>query len=215
MAEDLTSYLKELDIKAEYMHSDVETLERIELIRNLRLGVFDVMVGINLLREGLDLPEVSLVAILDADKEGFLRSATSLIQTAGRAARHINGKAILYADTMTGAMRRAIEETNRRRALQQRYNEEFGITPQSVVKPLDPELLRIYEADYCELPEVAEEAARYTSVEEIEAEIERTEKEMRAAAKRFEFETAAVLRDQVKKLKKMEMELRGGAESVP
>jgi len=215
MAEDLAEYYTEMGLRVRYLHSEIETLERIKILRALRAGEFDALIGINLLREGLDLPEVSLVAILDADKEGFLRSATSLIQTAGRAARHINGKAILYADTMTGAMRRAIEETNRRRALQQRYNEEFGITPQSVVKPLDPELLRIYEADYCELPEVAEEAARYTSVEEIEAEIERTEKEMRAAAKRFEFETAAVLRDQVKKLKRMEMELRGGAEAVP
>src|SRR5204863_4892774 len=151
-------YLMELGIKVNYLHSDVETLERIAILRDFRLGLYDVLVGINLLREGLDLPEVSLVAILDADKEGFLRSTTSLIQTIGRAARHINGKAILFADTMTGSMQAAIDETNRRRAAQQHYNEARGIVPQSIVKPLDPDLVRIYEEDYYEVPAVAEEA---------------------------------------------------------
>ncbi|MFH1574010.1 MAG: helicase-related protein, partial [Acidobacteriota bacterium] len=207
MAEDLAEYYTELGMRVRYLHSEIETLDRIKILRSLRAGEFDALIGINLLREGLDLPEVSLVAILDADKEGFLRSATSLVQTVGRTARHINGTAILYADKMTGAMQTAIEETNRRRALQQRYNEENRITPQSVIKPLDPELLRIYEGDYYELPAVAEESARYSSVEELEAEIQRIEREMREAAKRFEFEKAAALRDQMRKLKKTEMEL--------
>jgi excinuclease ABC subunit B len=206
MAEDLAEYYTELGMRVRYLHSEVETLDRIKVLRSLRAGEFDALIGINLLREGLDLPEVSLVAILDADKEGFLRSTTSLIQTMGRAARHINGKAILYADSMTGSMRAAIEETNRRRATQQRYNEENNITPQSIVKPLDPELARIYEADYYELPAVAEEAVAFNSAEELEMEIQRIEKEMRRAAKEFEFEKAAALRDQVKKLKKTAME---------
>src|SRR5947208_8011591 len=167
MAEDLTDYLLELGIKVRYLHSEVDTLRRVELLRELRQGEYDVLIGINLLREGLDLPEVSLVAILDADKEGFLRSGTSLIQTIGRAARHINGKAILFADTMTGSMQAAIDETNRRRAAQQHYNEEHGIVPQSIIKPLDPDLVRIYEGDYYEVPAVAEEAVKYSSLEEI------------------------------------------------
>ncbi len=189
-----------------YLHSEIETLDRIKVLRSLRAGEFDALIGINLLREGLDLPEVSLVAILDADKEGFLRSTTSLIQTMGRAARHINGRAILYADVITGSMRAAIDETNRRRAAQQRYNEENNITPQSIIKPLDPDLVRIYEGDYYELPAVAEEIKEYSSAEELELEIQRLEKEMREAAKDFEFEKAAALRDQVKKLKKTAME---------
>jgi excinuclease ABC subunit B len=206
MAEDLADYYTELGLRVRYLHSEIETLERVQILRALRAGEFDALIGINLLREGLDLPEVSLVAILDADKEGFLRSTTSLIQTMGRAARHINGMAILFADATTGSMRDAIEETNRRRAAQRRYNEENDIVPQSVIKPLDPEMIRIYEGDYYELPAVAEEAVRYSSPEELEREIERVEKEMREAARQFEFEKAAVLRDQVKKLKKMEME---------
>jgi excinuclease ABC subunit B len=214
MAEDLAEYYTELGLRVRYLHSEIETLERVKILRALRAGEFDALIGINLLREGLDLPEVSLVAILDADKEGFLRSTTSLIQTVGRAARHINGTAILFADTMTGAMQTAIDETNRRRALQQRYNEEFHITPQSVIKPLDPELLKIYEGDYYEMPKIAEETGQYTSVEEIEAEIQRLEKAMREAARQFEFERAAMLRDQVKKLKKTEMELLGPSESA-
>jgi excinuclease ABC subunit B len=214
MAEDLAEYYTELGMRVRYLHSEVETLERIKILRALRAGEFDALIGINLLREGLDLPEVSLVAILDADKEGFLRSTTSLIQTIGRAARHVNGKAILYADVVTGSMQSAMEETNRRRAAQQRYNEENGIIPQSIIKPLDPDLIRIYEGDYYELPEVAEEATHYNSAEELELEIKRLEKEMREAAKVFEFEKAAALRDQVKKLKNMALEFTAPNEST-
>ena len=209
MAEDLAEYYTELGMRVRYLHSEVDTLDRIKILRSLRAGEFDALIGINLLREGLDLPEVSLVAILDADKEGFLRSTTSMIQTMGRAARHVNGKAILYADVMTGSMKAAIDETNRRRLVQQRHNEEHGITPQSIVKPLDPELVRFFEGDYYELPVIEEEAAAYSSAEELEAEIERLEKEMRDAAKEFEFEKAAVLRDQAVKLKKALLEYMG------
>jgi excinuclease ABC subunit B len=206
MAEDLAEYYTELGLRVRYLHSEIETLDRVKILRSLRAGEFDALIGINLLREGLDLPEVSLVAILDADKEGFLRSTTSLVQTVGRAARHINGKAILYADTITGSMRAALEETNRRRAAQQRYNEQNHITPQSVIKPLDPELVRIYEGDYYDVPAVAEEGTKYASAEDLARDIQRLETEMRQAAKEFEFERAAALRDQVKKLKKLEME---------
>src|SRR5881296_2728217 len=164
MAEDLAEYCTELGLRVRYLHSEVETLERIKILRALRAGEFDALIGINLLREGLDLPEVSLVAILDADKEGFLRSSGSLIQTIGRAARNLNGRAILYADVITDSMRRAMNETERRRAAQQRYNEENNITPQSVIKPLDPDLVRIYEGDYYEVPAVAEETARYSTL---------------------------------------------------
>jgi excinuclease ABC subunit B len=212
MAEDLAEYYTELGLRVRYLHSEVETLDRIKILRSLRAGEFDALIGINLLREGLDLPEVSLVAILDADKEGFLRSTTSLIQTMGRAARHINGKAILYADVMTGSMKAAIDETNRRRVTQQLYNEANNITPQSIIKPLDLDLIRIYEGDYCELPAVAEEAAGFSSAEELEAEIQRLEKQMREAAKEFQFEKAAALRDQVKKLKKTALEFGGQSE---
>ena len=212
MAEDLAEYYTELGLRVRYLHSEIETLDRIKVLRSLRAGEFDALIGINLLREGLDLPEVSLVAILDADKEGFLRSTTSLIQTMGRAARHINGRAILYAEVITGSMRAAIDETNRRRAAQQRYNEENNITPQSIVKPLDPDVVRIYEGDYYELPAVAEEMKEYSSSEELELDIQRLEKEMRQAAKDFEFEKAAALRDQVKKLKKTAMEFLSQAE---
>jgi excinuclease ABC subunit B len=215
MAEDLAEYCTELGLRVRYLHSEIETLDRIKILRSLRAGEFDALIGINLLREGLDLPEVSLVAILDADKEGFLRSTTSLIQTMGRAARHINGKAILYADVITRSMKAAIEETARRRQVQERYNEENGITPQSIVKPLDPDLVQIYEGDYYELPAIAEEAARYNSAEELEAEIRRLENEMRQAAKEFEFEKAAALRDQVKKLKKTAMEFLTQTEPSP
>ncbi len=212
MAEDLAEYYTEMGLRVRYLQSEIETLERVKILRALRAGEFDALIGINLLREGLDLPEVSLVAILDADKEGFLRSTTSLVQTVGRAARHINGRAILFADTLTDSMRAAIDETNRRRAAQQRYNEENDITPQSVIKPLDPELVRIYEGDYCELPAVAEEEVRYSSAEEFEEEIRRLELEMKAAAKEFEFEKAAALRDRIKKLKKTEMDFSGEKE---
>ncbi len=214
MAEDLAEYYTELGLRVRYLHSEVETLERIEILRALRAGEFDALIGINLLREGLDLPEVSLVAILDADKEGFLRSTTSLIQTVGRAARHINGKAILFADAITGSMHAAIEETNRRRAAQQQYNEENNITPQSVIKPLDPEMVRIYEGDYYQMSTVAEEAVHYRSEEELEKEIQRLESDMREAARQFEFEKAAVFRDRLKKLKKEAMDLLGPPEST-
>ena len=213
MAEDLAEYYTELGMRVRYLHSEVDTLDRIKILRSLRAGEFDALIGINLLREGLDLPEVSLVAILDADKEGFLRSTTSMIQTMGRAARHINGKAILYADVMTGSMKAAIEETNRRRRVQQSYNEENGITPQSIIKPLDPELVRFFEGDYYEIPVIEEEAAGYTSAEDLEKEIERLEKEMRNAAKEFEFEKAAVLRDRVLKLKKTALECMGASDA--
>jgi excinuclease ABC subunit B len=209
MAEDLAEYYTELGLRVRYLHSEVETLDRIKILRSLRAGEFDALIGINLLREGLDLPEVSLVAILDADKEGFLRSTTSLVQTVGRAARHINGRAILFADALTGSMQAAIEETNRRRATQQRYNEENNITPQSIIKPLDPEFVKIYEGDYYEVPAVAEEIPQYSSAEELEKDIQRLEQEMREAAKEFEFERAAALRDQVKKLKKMALDFLG------
>jgi excinuclease ABC subunit B len=213
MAEDLAEYYTELGLRVRYLHSEIETLDRIKILRSLRAGEFDALIGINLLREGLDLPEVSLVAILDADKEGFLRSTTSLVQTIGRAARHINGKAILYADVITGSMHAAIEETNRRRTMQQRFNEENNITPESIIKPLDPELVRIYEGDYYELPAVAEEVKEYRSIDELNSEIQRLENEMRQAAREFEFEKAAVFRDQVKKLKKTAMEFIAQPES--
>ncbi|MBN2321226.1 MAG: excinuclease ABC subunit UvrB [Acidobacteria bacterium] len=213
MAEDLAEYYTELGMRVRYLHSEVDTLDRIKILRSLRAGEFDALIGINLLREGLDLPEVSLVAILDADKEGFLRSTTSMIQTMGRAARHINGKAILYADVVTGSMKAAMEETNRRRKVQQRYNEKNGITPQSIIKPLDPEMVRFFEGDYYEIPVIEEETAGYNSAEEMEEEIERLEKEMREAAKEFRFEKAAVLRDQVLKLKKTALEFMGTSDA--
>ena len=206
MAEDLSDYYLEQGLRVRYLHSEIETLERVQILRALRAGEFDALIGINLLREGLDLPEVSLVAILDADKEGFLRSTTSLIQTMGRAARHINGKTVLFADTVTGSMQAAIQETNRRREAQKRYNEENHIIPQSVIKPLDPEMIRIYEGDYYEIPEVAEKVEAYSSPEEVDRKIRKLDTEMREAARQFEFEKAAALRDQVKKLKKLEME---------
>jgi excinuclease ABC subunit B len=206
MAEDLSEYYTELGLRVRYLHSEVETLDRVKILQALRAGEFDALIGINLLREGLDLPEVSLVAILDADKEGFLRSTTSLIQTVGRAARHIHGKAILFADKITGSMEQAIQETSRRRVTQQKYNEENGITPQSIVKPLDADMLRIYEGDYYEAPAVAEEVKEYKSAEELDREIQRLEKEMRQAAKDFEFERAAAIRDQIKRLKRLEMD---------
>ncbi|MCC6859200.1 MAG: excinuclease ABC subunit UvrB [Bryobacterales bacterium] len=202
MAEDLAEYYSEVGVRCRYLHSEVETLERIKILRDLRRGEFDVLIGINLLREGLDLPEVSLVAILDADKEGFLRSAGSLIQTIGRAARHVEGAAILYADTMTDSMRRALEETNRRRAIQQAYNEANGITPQSIIKPIDMSLVAIAEADYVTVPvEAEEEEAAELTPEQRARFIAELEERMREAAKKFEFEKAAQLRDRVRALK--------------
>ena len=206
MAEDLTEYFTEVGVRVRYLHSDIETLERIKILRDLRRGEFDVLVGINLLREGLDLPEVSLVAILDADKEGFLRSESSLIQTIGRAARNAQGKAILYADRITDSMKRAIDETNRRRAIQEIFNRENGITPQTIVKPIEATLITASEADYFKMPSEVEELEDY-SPEHLEATIERLEVEMRAAAKRFEFERAAELRDRIKVLRARELQL--------
>ncbi|HZN00804.1 MAG TPA: excinuclease ABC subunit UvrB [Pyrinomonadaceae bacterium] len=206
MAEDLTEYFTEVDIRVRYLHSDIETLERIKILRDLRRGEFDVLVGINLLREGLDLPEVSLVAILDADKEGFLRSEQSLIQTIGRTARNAKGKAILYADRITDSMKRAMEETQRRRAIQEQFNREHGITPQTIVKPIEATLITASEADYFKVPVEVDEIEDYSPAN-IEATIARLEVEMRASAKRFEFERAAELRDRIKVLRERELQL--------
>jgi excinuclease ABC subunit B len=201
MAEDLAEYYTEVGVKCRYLHSEVETLDRIKILRGLRRGEFDVLIGINLLREGLDLPEVSLVAILDADKEGFLRSGDSLIQTIGRAARHINGRAMLYADTMTDSMKRAIDETNRRREIQMRYNLENNITPESIIKPVDMTLVAISEADYVKVPEEEAEEVVTDDPEKIAELIAKLEAEMREAAKKFEFERAAELRDKARELR--------------
>jgi len=200
MAEDLSEYYAEAGVKCNYLHSEVSTLDRIKILRDLRRGEHDVLIGINLLREGLDLPEVSLVAILDADKEGFLRSTGSLIQTMGRAARHLEGKAILYADVMTDSMKRAIDETNRRRLVQVRYNEENHITPQSIIKPIDMMLVAIAEGDYVTVPAELESDADLPPAE-LEKLIENLERAMREAARKFEFEQAAQLRDRIKQLR--------------
>jgi excinuclease ABC subunit B len=204
MAEDLAGYYTEVGVRCRYMHSEIETLERIRLLRDLRKGEYDVLIGINLLREGLDLPEVSLVAILDADKEGFLRSQGSLIQTIGRAARHLEGRAILYADKMTDSMRRAIDETDRRREKQQAYNEENGITPQSISRPMEMSLVNIMNADYGDLTEEAGDMPEFSTQQELDSYIAKLETEMREAAKKFEFEKAAKLRDTVKELRTKE-----------
>ena len=204
MSEDLAEYYSEVGVRCRYMHSEIETLERIKILRDLRKGEFDVLIGINLLREGLDLPEVSLVAILDADKEGFLRSAGSLIQTMGRCARNLNGRAILYADTMTDSMKKAIDETNRRRAIQRAYNEEHGITPESIVRPLDMTLVAVAAADYADLTNEAEGLPEFRSQEELDTYIGKLESDMREAAKRFEFEHAAKLRDTIRDLRTKE-----------
>jgi len=201
MAEELTKYFKELGLKAEYLHSDVETLERVKILRDLRRGMFDVLVGVNLLREGLDLPEVTRVAILDADKEGFLRSRGALIQTMGRAARNVEGKALLYADRVTDSMREAMAETDRRRAKQEAYNTEHGITPQSIVKDMDSVLSSVFERDYYGVPDVAEEPGEYMDPEEAAERIAALEKEMYAAADALRFEEAAELRDKVLSLR--------------
>ena len=205
MAEDLTEYYSELNVRCRYLHSEIETLERVKILRDLRKGEFDVLIGINLLREGLDLPEVSLVAVLDADKEGFLRSGGSLIQTVGRAARNLHGKAILYGDTMTDSMRYAVGETNRRRAKQKQFNEENGITPESIVKPVDMALAQITEADYITVP-VDLPAEGAVSSDQLDELITNLEKQMREAAKQFEFEKAAQLRDRIKALKEKTVE---------
>jgi excinuclease ABC subunit B len=204
MSEDLAEYYAEVGVRCRYMHSEIETLERIKLLRDLRKGEYDVLIGINLLREGLDLPEVSLVAILDADKEGFLRSAGSLIQTIGRCARNLEGRAILYADKMTDSMKRAIDETDRRRAIQVAYNQEHGITPESIIRPLSMSLAGIAESDYVDVTQASEGLPDFKSQEELDAYIAGMEADMREAAKKFEFEKAAKLRDTVRDLRTKE-----------
>jgi excinuclease ABC subunit B len=204
MAEDLTDHYINLDVRARYLHSDIDTLERVKILRDLRLGNFDVLVGVNLLREGLDLPEVSLVAILDADKEGFLRSERSLIQTSGRAARNVNGKVILYADTITGSMQRALQETDRRRKIQEDYNKKMHITPETVKSNIKDILASIYEADYWTVPVAAEEKADYGYDEET---VKRLDAEMKEAAKNLEFERAAKIRDKIKEIKNRMIEV--------
>jgi len=205
MAEDLAEYYSEVGVKCRYMHSEIETLERVKILRDLRKGEFDVLIGINLLREGLDLPEVSLVAVLDADKEGFLRSSGSLIQTIGRCARNLNGRAVLYADRMTDSMTKAMDETSRRRAIQEAYNAANGITPQSIVRPLEMSLASIVEADYADLAATEiDSIPEFKNQEELDAFISKLETEMRENAKRFEFEKAAKLRDKIKELRTKE-----------
>jgi excinuclease ABC subunit B len=205
MSEDLTRYLMELSIKVNYLHSDVETLERIAILRDFRLGVYDVLIGINLLREGLDIPECSCVAILDADKEGFLRSTTSLIQTIGRAARNLNGVAILYADVLTDSLRNAISETNRRRAIQQQYNEEHGIEPATIIKAIDSDLVRMANLDYVDLAPAPGQRSRldFASDGDLDKSIARLTKEMKEAAKNLDFEKATELRDRIRELKEI------------
>jgi excinuclease ABC subunit B len=198
-----------LGVKVRYLHSDIKTIERMEIIRDLRLGVFDVLVGINLRREGLGLPEVSLVAVLDADKEGFLRSERSLIQTCGRAARNIRGQVILYADQVTGSMARAIEESHRRRQIQLEYNERHHITPASIQKTVDDILASPYEADYITVPVTAEAESPYLTPEAFDKGIKKLEKKMKEAAKKMEFEEAARLRDEIKGLQAKQLEVMG------
>jgi excinuclease ABC subunit B len=207
MAEDLTEYYHDLGIKVRYLHSDIKTLERAEIIRDLRLGVFDVLVGINLLREGLDIPEVCLVAILDADKEGYLRSHRSLIQTSGRAARHVDGRVIFYGDAITDSMRLAIEETARRRKIQAEYNAAHNITPESIKKSIGTLEYQMAEADYLTIPVAAEGETSYERPQELEVTIRKLEEDMKAAAKLLEFEKAAQLRDRIKALKLKELEV--------
>ena len=218
MAEDLSEYFTEIGVRCRYLHSEVETLDRIKILRDLRRGEYDVLIGINLLREGLDLPEVSLVAILDADKEGYLRSATSLIQTIGRCARHVEGRAMLYADTRTRSMNEAIAETNRRREKQIVYNKENNITPQSIVKGVDMELAHIVEADYVTIPldvgELDAAVAGAKSEEQVAQLLQKLEAQMREAAKKFEFEKAAQLRDRIRSIKRQDLAGSFGRESA-
>src|SRR5271169_4346455 len=209
MSEDLAEYYTEVGVRCRYLHSEVETLDRIKILRDLRRGEFDVLIGINLLREGLDLPEVSMVAILDADKEGYLRSATSLIQTMGRCARHVEGRAILYADRRTGSMNQAIDETNRRRTKQLEYNKENNITPMSIIKSVDMDLARIVEADYVTIPaddtELDAATSKIKNEQQLAEMLQQLEMQMREAAKKFEFERAAQLRDRIRSLKQRDM----------
>ena len=208
MAEDLTDYYANLGLRVRYLHSDIDTLERVEIIRDLRLGTFDILIGINLLREGLDLPEVSLVAILDADKEGFLRSERSLIQTCGRTARNVFGRVIMYAETTTDSMKRAIDETNRRRKLQKEYNHKHGITPESIKKSVQDIVGSIFESDYFTVSVAAEDGQEYVSKGDISKQVKKLQKEMKKAAKDLEFERAAELRDEIIKLETMEITYR-------
>jgi excinuclease ABC subunit B len=201
MSEDLAEHYTEAGVKCAYLHSEVSTLDRVKILRDLRRGVYDVLIGVNLLREGLDLPEVSLVAVLDADKEGFLRSAGSLIQTMGRAARNLNGRVILYADVMTVSMRRAIDETSRRRTLQRAYNEAHGIVPQSIIKPIDAMLVAIAEADYVTVPLESEEDVAAVPPEQMDQYLADLENRMREAARKFDFKQAAAFRDRIKELR--------------
>jgi len=210
MAEELTEYYRDVGVKVRYLHSDIDTIQRMEIIRGLRLGEFDLLVGINLLREGLDLPEVSLVAIMDADKEGFLRSKRSLIQTCGRAARNASGRVIMYADRVTDSMAGCMEETARRRTMQEAYNAEHGIVPQTVKKGLRSILESIEEKDYYTVPLAAEEEEEYVAREDIPRLVKSLRKEMLAAAKELEFEKAAELRDRIRKLEEAELRLKGG-----
>ncbi len=208
MAEDLTDYYEGLGVRARYLHSDIKTMERVEIIRDLRLGAFDVLVGINLLREGLDLPEVSLVAILDADKEGFLRSERSLIQTCGRAARNVLGTVIFYADHVTRSMQRALDEMNRRRDIQVAYNEAHEITPETIQKDITNVLNSVYEADYISMPVISEPKAEFKTLDDLDKMIRRLQNEMNEAVKDLTFEKAAELRDEIKELQKLDMDLR-------
>ena len=205
MAEDLTEYYQDIGIKVRYLHSDINTIKRVEIIRDLRKGEFDVLVGINLLREGLDIPEVSLVAILDADKEGFLRSMTSLIQTCGRASRNINGKVIMYCDKVTRSIESAVRETNRRREIQKRFNAENNITPESIRKNISEVISSVYEADYVTVPLLKEGKPRYYSREELDKEIAKLTREMKRAAAELRFEDAAALRDHIKELEELQI----------
>ncbi|HXI31417.1 MAG TPA: excinuclease ABC subunit UvrB, partial [Vicinamibacterales bacterium] len=207
MAEDLTQYYQELGVRVRYLHSDIETLERVQILRDLRRGEFDVLVGINLLREGLDLPEVSLVAILDADKEGFLRSGGSLIQTSGRAARNVNGRVIMFADTVTDSMRTCINETERRRTVQEAYNAEHGITPQSIVRAIDDVMSSVYERDYVTPAATIDGTERFHNQQQLDAHLAGLQEQMRAAAANLDFEKAATLRDQIKRLRNPELGL--------
>ena len=206
MAEHLAEYYQGLGMKVQYLHSDIKTLERVEIIRDLRLGKFDVLVGVNLLREGLDIPEVSLVAILDADKEGFLRSERSLIQTSGRTARNVNGQVIMYAGRETRSIKACLDETKRRRKIQEKFNIENGITPETIVRAIDRILGSVYEADYVTVP-IREEGAEYVKSEEIAAAIKELTKDMKEAARNLEFERAAQIRDEIKELSRFETEL--------
>ena len=219
MAEDLTDYYHDLGVRVRYLHSDIETIERVEIIRSLRKGEFDVLVGINLLREGLDLPEVSLVAILDADKEGYLRSARSLIQTIGRAARHLNGKVIMYADAVTASMRTAIEETNRRRAKQVAYNEAHEITPRSIVKAIDASLVEMYSPEWAVVPEIdATAKAKEDDIvppHELSDRITELRRQMMEAADKLDYERAAELRDPYQTAGTAGIRTGSGSEATP